>query len=425
MKSHAANPNESKHWLTPERLRTHGLLLGMILWLVYAWVLAVPGIRDRNNNIKGTDFLHFYTIGTLAIERRGQDLYNPGSQEVTATQLVPAAAGIRYLPLYPPQVSLLFAPLAHCSYGWALALWWMVNTSIYGACVYCLWRVSRSVRDHKGLVLVLAIAFPAFFNLVAWGQTSGLALACFTAMFLLLRRRQTFLAGLVLGCLIYKPQLGIAPAIVFAAVGAWKVVGGAAIGSVLELSLGAFYYGLDPLREWSRTLLHMGSVLPLLEPRPYQTHCLRTFWSMILPWEGVAFGVYVVSALLILALTIAIWKRGEIVPLSLRYSALLLATVLVSPHLTVYDLVILAPAILLLADWALGQRSSVQRGVGTLLYLVYALPLLAPLTRWTHIQLSVIVMTILVFAIWRISKKSPAFSGSEGLSDRAVTVPAR
>jgi hypothetical protein len=86
----------------------------------------------------------------------------------------------------------------------------------------------------------------------------------------------------------------------------------------------------------------------------------------------------------------------------LRYSSLLLATVLVAPHLTVYDLVILAPAFLLLADQLMGQAADV-RGIGTLLYLMYALPLLGPLTRWTHIQLSVVAMTALAFRIWRMS----------------------
>jgi hypothetical protein len=91
----------------------------------------------------------------------------------------------------------------------------------------------------------------------------------------------------------------------------------------------------------------------------------------------------------------------------LRYSALLLATALVAPHLTVYDLVIVAPAFLLLADWlisALPARST--RRFGTLLYLVYMLPLLGPYSRWTHLQLSVIAMSACVFVIWSISRRA-------------------
>jgi len=119
-----------------------------------------------------------------------------------------------------------------------------------------------------------------------------------------------------------------------------------------------------------------------------------------------SFGLYVASAVLILGATIALWKRRSGVPLAMRFSALLLATVLVSPHLTVYDLVILAPAILMLADWLIGQSGGqTVRGIRTLLYLVYVLPLLGPITRWTHVQLSVVAMSALLLAMWRWSSE--------------------
>jgi uncharacterized membrane protein YqjE len=85
----------------------------------------------------------------------------------------------------------------------------------------------------------------------------------------------------------------------------------------------------------------------------------------------------------------------------LKYAALLLATVLVSPHLTVYDLVILAPAMLLLTDWLISHPLA-QQGIETLLYLVCVLPLLGPATRWIHIQLSVVAMGALLFFLWQL-----------------------
>jgi hypothetical protein len=127
---------------------------------------------------------------------------------------------------------------------------------------------------------------------------------------------------------------------------------------------------------------------------------------MLLPWHDLAFGLYVVSALAVLAATIAIWKRRH-APSPLRYSALLLASVLVAPHLTVYDLVILAPAILLLADWIVGQQPSrATRLMDITIYLVYALPLVGPLALWTHVQLSVIAMATLVYLVWIASHDS-------------------
>lgn len=136
---------------------------------------------------------------------------------------------------------------------------------------------------------------------------------------------------------------------------------------------------------------------------------------MLLPWPGLSFGLYIVSAGLVLGLTVACWKRSAEVPLPLRFSALLLASVLVAPHLTVYDLVILAPAFLLLADWIVGQAiTPLTHRLGSLLYFVYMLPLVGPFTRWTHVQLSVIAMSASVWLMWRIWRGSISYSTSAG-----------
>jgi alpha-1,2-mannosyltransferase len=398
-------------WLTAKRLRAHALVIGVALWAVYIWTLATPTLRDRSGNLKGTDFLHFYTLGSVAISHDGSELYDLQGQAIRAERNVPDAAGIRYLPLYPPQVSLLFAPLARLSYGGALAVWWTFTCLTYALCCLSIWRACPNLRFHGGLVALIAAASPAFFHLIAWGQTSAIALACFTLMFFLLRERRDFLAGIVLGCLIFKPQLGLAAAIVFAALGSWNLLAGAVLSSATQLAAGVLYYGIGPFGEWLKMMVHARELVPYLEPRLYQTHCLRTFWSMLLPWGGVATAMAVISAGLALAGTIAVWKQARGNSGALPFCALLLATVLVAPHLTVYDLVILAPAILLLADWFLEKpRAPIRQGIGSLLYLVYALPLVGFLAIWTHLQLSVVVMAALLYWIWRAAK-------SEGKED--------
>jgi len=415
----ATNPDQ---WLTARRLRAHGTILALCLWAFYAWNLATPGLRDRNDKLKGTDFLHFYTLGSLARMHDGADLYDMNAQAALAAQRVPQAAGIRYLPLYPPQVSLLFLPLAHLAYGWALILWWSCSAAIYGICCYAVWRACPNLRDYGGLAALLAVAFPAFFHLIAWGQTSALGLACFTGIFFLLRGGREFLAGLVLGCLIFKPQLGLAAVVVFVAIGAWRILFGATLSAAVQLSAGVLYYGTGPLRQWIYLLRHVRTGLPLLEPKLYQTYSLRTFWTMLVPWEGVAFGLYLASTIVTLVLTYACWRRGSLrnspvhspavgsspAPLALPYSSLLVATVLVAPHLTVYDLVILAPAFLLLADWLIEARTLQGRasrasalGLGSLLYLSYALPLVGPFAAWTHFQLPVVAMAAMAYVIWQ------------------------
>jgi hypothetical protein len=392
-------------WLTGRRLRAHGLILLFGLWSVYAWNMATPGLIDRAGNLKGTDFLHFYTLGSLALAHRGGDLYNMEAQRHLAGQHLPVAAGIRYLPLYPPQVSIFFAPFARMSYLWALILWLALSLLIYGLCCYSVWRPCSNLRNLGPAILVLALAYPAFWHLIAWGQTSALALACFTLAFYALRTQREFAAGLALGCLIFKPQLGLAAALVFMVSLNWKVIAGALLSATAELATAWAYYGVEPLRAWIQALLRSPATLPVLEPRPYQTHSLRGFWTMLMPWPRLALALYIVSALVAIGLTLVCWRSRLSLPL--RYSALLLATVLVAPHLTVYDLVILAPAFLLLSDWCIEHSAETASVLlKPLLYLAYALPLIGPLARWTHIQLSVLVMMAILLVVSQLVEKS-------------------
>jgi len=397
-------------FLTAKRLHAHGLILALSLWSVYLWNMATPGLLDRNRNLKGTDFLHLYTLGSLALAHRGADLYNPQSQAELAAQRVPAAVGLRYLPLYPPQVSIFFGPFAHFSYPWALTIWLAVSALLYGLCSYAIWRTCPNLRKSKMTIFILALAFPAFWHLIAWGQTSALALACFTVAFLALRARHELLAGLAFGCLIFKPQLALAAALVFVVTLNWKVIGGALLSAAAQLTAAWLYYGPGPLREWMQMLRKVPGLLPQLEPRLYQTHSLRSFWAMLIPWPAASFALYFVTALLVAALTIACWRSR--LPLSERYSGLLFATVLLSPHLTVYDLVILAPAFLLLSDSIIPRVDDlVVSRLELLLYLAFVLPLLGPLARWTHFQLSVPVMAMIVFSL--ATRFSPAPVKSE------------
>lgn len=389
-------------WLTARRVRVHGLLLAVCLWTVYAADMTTPGLRDRNGLIKGTDFLHFYTLGTIALQGRGDLLYDIRAQSVLLQNIVPEAAGSVYVPLYGPQVSLLFAPFARLPYGWALTAWLAMNVVIYSLCCYRVWKKCSNLHNAGWTVPVLAIAFPGFFYLLAWGQTSGLALLCFTLGFLALRRGRSFLAGLAIGSLIFKPQLLLAAAIVFVFAREWNVMAGTITAALAQFAVGWWHYGTPVVRGHLNALTHVGDVLPWVEPRPYQMHSLRAFWFLLVSWPYVALVLYAATAAAVVAVSVRCWKSNA--PLAIRFSTLLLATVLVTPHLTVYDLVILAPAFLSLGDWAAGHTG--QRftpAVQLFLYLCYPLFLMGSLTQVTHLQLSVVAMTGLLWTSWQVS----------------------
>src|SRR6476661_3561786 len=235
----------SGSWLTTKRIRIHGLLLAVCLWTIYAVDMSTPGLIDRNGLVKGTDFLHFYTLGNLALRGRGDLLYDMRAQAELTHQFVSRAPDSVYVALYGPQMSLFFAPFARLPYGWALTAWLALNLLIYAFCCYAVWKKCPSLHAHRWTVVILAVAFPGLFHLFAWGQTSGLALLCFTLAFLALENDRPLLAGLAIGSLIFKPQLGLAAAVVFLFARQWKVVAGAVMAAALQLSVAWLHYGSE------------------------------------------------------------------------------------------------------------------------------------------------------------------------------------
>ena len=380
--------------LSLRRIRVHAFLIAVSLWSVFLWNYSTPGLLDRNGLLKGTDFLHFYTIGTLAREGHPNQLYDLQAQEKLATERVPEAKGLVYAPFYGPQVALLFAPFAALTYGKAVTLWLLVNAFIYLGCCWLVWKACPNLRANIGTVWLAALAFPAFFHLLVWGQTSGIALACFTVMFLCLRRRNNFAAGLAFGLLFFKPQLGVAGAIIFLLAGEWRILAGATATAVAQLAVAWAYFGAPVLRDYFRHLYEIPAMLPLLEPKLYQLHSLRGFWELSGLRPRIAGTCLGISLVVVLALAYRAWQRSR--PLEIRFASLLIATVLVAPHLTIYDLVILAPAFLLMANWTIDHSFP---SIVICLYLCFVLQLIGPLARWTHVQLTVVAMTALLYLL--------------------------
>jgi len=396
----APEPQPAGTWLTRQRLWVHGLVLALCLWSTYAWIMSAPGLHDRNGIVKGADFLHFYTLGILAGVHRGSALYNMQAQSASAEERVPEAGHVYFIPLYPPQVSLLFVPFAALPYSWALLAWVVCSASLYVGCCWLIWRTCRNLSMDGALVLLLAFAYPAFFHVIVWGQTSVLAFACFTLAYLALRSGRRFAAGLAIGLLMFKPQLGIVAAFVLVSAREWEAVGGALSTAAAQLLAGWAYYGSSVMRDYWEHLTHASSVMMQFEPRPYQMHSLRAFWTLLVPWPKLSLALWTTTAAAASIVALLCWRRRASLPA--RFSVLLIATVLVSPHLTVYDLTILAPAFLLLADEAVAD-GELARKAGTLLYACYVLPLVGPLSMWTHLQLSVPAMAALLWVVYRFT----------------------
>jgi hypothetical protein len=306
----------------------------------------------------------------------------------------------RFAPIHGPQISLLFAPFARLPYEMAWAVWIAITCAGYAICCALLWRAQPALRPYRWVAIVLAAGYPAFYLLVAFGQSSVLALICVTAAYFALRSRQPWLAGFALGSLIYKPSLGIALPFVLLYGREWRMLLGAAAAVVLQLGAAAAYYGAGVIRQYVDALTHVGRIAGVLEPIPDQMQSLRSFFSVLLPWPTVALAGYVFAAVLMIALAARCWRTTA--ALELRYGVLLLAMMLVDPHVNPYDLVAIAPVFILVASW-MSTRVSRAPLVLPLLYLGYYLPGLFFVPAVTHVQVSVVALAALTVVLARVT----------------------
>lgn len=226
-------------------------------------------------------------------------------------------------------------------------------------------------------------------------------MACFVAALLALRRDRRWLAGMALGLLTFKPQFLLAIPVVLLLARDWRTFAGLAASAGAQLSFAWICFGPTVMRAYCGTLWHVSRWLGTAEPglASIQMHSLRAFWSLLLPWPGVTLALYLLSSAIVAVLSATVWKSA--CPTALRFSTLTLAAVLVNPHLFVYDLLVLAPVLLLLADWTLSVQHPTAFRLP--LYLAFVLPLLGPLSRWTHVQFSVPVFAALLLILWRCS----------------------
>ena len=408
-------------WLNPRRLRAQAMLLALCVWGVCAFDYSTPGLFDRGGNIKFQDFFQFPVSAGLIAQGRADELYNPQ----ILTNALRAVAGpdtkVRLQYFYGPQVALPFIPLRALSFLAQAAIWVALSALLYFGCVYLIWKTCTALKSCAALVALCAIAYPPLFHFFVRGQISVLPLVCFTAAYVAFRAERDWLAGIALGFLFIKPQFLVAVPVVLLLGRSWRAFAGLVISAGAQLGLTFAYFGQSVMLAYFHMLLHSASQpgTTELSLSPIQMHSLRSFWALLIPSPAVVWMLYLASSILVIVLAIATWRSSPFLPL--RFSSLLIAAVLVNPHLYIYDLLALGPALLLMADWAASHvHHPWIAELRVLLYVSFLLPLFGPISRWTHVQLSVVAFTALLCLLWRISSFATSSARELATSESAV-----
>lgn len=382
----------SGQWLTAARLRGYSLiLLGFCAIAVTGWIALSDGLIDRNGKPLGTDFSNVYAAGTLTWQGRPADAYQPALQHAEEK----AVFGGREVPFYgwhyPPFFFAIAFAVAAFPYAWGLAIWVAASLAAYLAAM-------RAILPRPE-TLMIAAAFPAVFVNIGHGQNGFLTAALLGGAMHLLDRRP-WLAGVLIGCLAYKPQFGVLIPVAMLAGGRWSTIGAAmaTIAALLAVSFitlgGGVWHAFADSMTFTQTVV--------LEQGNTGWEKIQSVFSAVRMWGASVHTAYAVQTTLalMLAATLA-WLWQSDAAFELKASALATASLLATPYVLDYDLVVLAVAIAFFA------RHGLSRGFRafeiSLLAAAFIVPLLSRgIAGVTGIPLGLLVMlTLYIFTMRR------------------------
>jgi Glycosyltransferase family 87 len=194
-----------------------------------------PFPRDKATLVVGRDFLNLWMYGRAALDGDPARFYDVATyNDELARLLGPGYPGQNWP--NPPTALVVMLPFGLFAYFPALAAWFAIG-------VLAFYLAGHSeISDRRTLALILVS--PAALLCVISGQSSLLATAALLAIFAWLDRRP-LVAGILIGLLTVKPQLGILFPFALAASGRWRVLLYAAGTALLLIAASVALGGLE------------------------------------------------------------------------------------------------------------------------------------------------------------------------------------
>jgi hypothetical protein len=404
----ASDDLDTRWWpISANKARTHAMLMAIVIWLV-SIVVTLGGSGEKNlaGAVNAPDFVQFYTLGRLADERRVAEAYDFRAFHDAQAALVPQSRQLIYPPVYPPQVAIAFMPLSRLSYATALRTWTVITIVLYALIVGRIWWLCRERLPDAALVAAAAAAFPPFFQTVIYGQITILILVpCFLA-WRALERGHHVAAGLALGLLAIKPQFGPVFAVIVLVRRDWRMLIGALAVVLLQVLLVWAVLGHEAFADYWSVLQTVAAHADALEAKPFQSHSVRAL-TRLLP-DAIGMGVWLtISAGLL-------WKTGRVwcsrAPLTVRFGVAILASVLVNPHLIIYDAAVLVLPLMWFGAALLEHDDPARTSRYVIVLYGLFLTLFMPTAALFKVQLSVVLMLWLFWTQVQVSADpTPAY----------------
>lgn len=381
--------NRSWHsgdWVDSRVRPVCGALLAMAIISYAALLLSSHGTLDWKGRPIGTDFSDVYAAGWMADHGRAAAAW-VWPEHYRVQQMLNHSCTVPFYGWhYPPPFLLVASALATLPYLAALALW--QGTTLAAAVA-----VARRILPGRRSALAV-IAAPASFVCIGHGQNAFLTASLLAGGLLLIDRRP-WVAGLLLGCLVYKPQFAVLLPVVLVVLRDRRVFLGAALSSCGLVALTLVVWGWPV---WAGFYESLGPTRAIvIETGQTGWEKIITAFALVRAWGGAVSLAYAVQGVTtVLAITgAAITARWA--SACVRGSAVCSAALLSTPYALDYDLVILGGALcFIVADartrgWLAQEKS------------ILALAYLAPLFGRQVMELTLVpvnwIATITVFSL--------------------------
>jgi len=289
-------------------------------------------VYDPNGLGIPTDFINVWAAGRLVLDGLPAQAYDWDVQkQVEVAKLGQDFVGY-FAWHYPPPFLFVASLLAQLPYQLAYIGWVVFSFLLFLVAM-------RAIVGHPfGYLLALAIPM-AFINALV-GQNGFLTAALIGGTLYLIPIRPV-LAGICLGLLTYKPQYGLLFPIMLIAGGHWRVFISAGVTAVVLATASWLAFGIESWLAFFHWMPKFSQAFLTEGKAPWWK--LQSIFSMVRYFGGSeplgwAFQwVLTASVAVVLAL---VWRSR--VPYTLKAAALAAGTLLTTPYLFMYDMMVLA-----------------------------------------------------------------------------------
>lgn len=320
--------------------------IALVSWIfiLFGVVTTIILIATSHNGLDqlgrplGTDFSNVYSAGKMVLDGHAAEAYTPVEQSRVQQTLFNDPDVPFYGWHYPPFFLILAAALALLPYSASWLTWMALTMPLY------VLAARRIIGDR--IAILATIGFPAVLVNFLHGQNGFLTAALIAGGMLCLRSKPA-IAGILIALLAYKPQFGVLIPVALLAGGYYRTFAVAAGTLVMMCALSTVLFGVDIWQAFFESRHFTRNVI--LEAGSTGWHKITSVFSVVRMWGGTVALAYAAQAVLALCVMVAsIWIWRSKAAHDLKAASLMVGSLLMTPYMLDYDMVVLAPALLFL-----------------------------------------------------------------------------